>query len=114
MLEKYAGVFKRFYASDTQLVTISNSKGYSDRGDTVTTPLALIQADIQPIGGDLAANEYGFSEECQARMFCEPNEHIKVGNYVTAEGRLYRIVYIASWTNPEVLLQFVKEAVSGD
>lgn len=114
MLEKYAGVFKRFYASDAQLVTISNGKGYSDRGDTVTTPLASIKADIQPIGGELAANEYGFSEECQARMFCEPNEHIKVGNYVTAEGRLYRIVYIASWTSPEVLLQFVKEAVSGD
>ena len=66
MLGKYADVFKRFSASDAQLVTISNSKGYSDRGDTVTTPLASIKADIQPIGGELAANEYGFSEECQA------------------------------------------------
>ena len=109
MLGKYANAFERFYATDAQILTRTSGGPYSERGKPKETTLTTIKADLQPIGGDMAAKDYGVAEECQVRMFCGYNKHIKTGNYVRAQGQLYRIVYVAPWTSPEVLLQFVRE-----
>ncbi len=109
MLGRFANVFKRFYKDDVRIIRITDGKGYSERGKQIEEELAVIKADLQPLGGELAEREYGVTEECQMRMFCGENDCIEVGNYVEAAGRVYRIIYVAQWSpSPEVLLQFVR------
>lgn len=101
--------FSRFYNTDVWILKITTGQGYSDRGEEIKTELAAIKADIQPRGGGLSEKNYGLSEDYQARMFCDNNEHIAVGNYAEADGQRYRIIYVAPWEfGAEVLLQFVR------
>ena len=101
--------FERFYNKSVKIIKIETGSGYSDRGRETITELAELKADIQPYGGGLAEKEYGLSEECQFRLFCNNNEHLTVGNYVESGGIRYKIIYIAVRDmGAEVLLQFVR------
>lgn len=95
--------FKAFYNTEVQVLEIT-VKGVYEKVRT-ETELCLVCADIQPYSGGLAEAEYGYSSECQFRMFCDKTEAIKMGNYIKHEGKLYKILYVAEWElGLEVLL----------
>lgn len=101
--------FERFYNKTAKIIKIETGSGYSDRGRETVTELAGLKADIQPYGGGLAEKEYGLSEECQMRMFCNNSEHLTVGNYVESGGIRYRIIHVeVREMGAEVLLKFVR------
>lgn len=91
-------------------VTIqSKSTTYDDEGMPVTTwsDVATIQADIQPVGGEIVQREYGITETgITRRMFYEVNAEVQNGRRVVHGSSTYEIRYVAEWRNHyEVLLK---------
>jgi head-tail adaptor len=59
---------------------------------------ATIQADIQPLGGELAQKEYGIVETgITMRMFCNPSDAIQEARRVIHDGKTYEIRYVAPY-----------------
>lgn len=84
--------FEEFYVTDARIISIKETGGYSDTQQI--TELCTLKADIQSYGGGLAENEYGLSVECQKRMYCDRNDNLTEGNYVEANDKRYKIVYV--------------------
>lgn len=68
-----------------------------------------IQADIQPIGGEIAQRDYGVVETgITARMFCDPSDDVKTGSRVEHGSDIYEIRHVARYRGHyEVLLRGV-------
>lgn len=67
-----------------------------------------IQADMQPLGGELAYKQYGITEAgITKRMFCEVNAEVQMGRRVVVnETETYEIRYVAAFRDHyEVLLK---------
>lgn len=95
--------FEILYKQKAEILELRETGAYSKQCEWKR--LAVIKADIQPYGGELAEMEYGLKEDCRMRMFCNEAEYIKAGNYVRYEEKLYRISYAARWRyGMEVLL----------
>lgn len=68
---------------------------------------ATIQADIQPLGGELAERQYGIVEVgITARMFCNPSNAVQLARLVVYDGNTYEIRHVAAYRgHMEVLLR---------
>ncbi len=68
---------------------------------------ATIQADIQPLGGELAERQYGIVEVgITARMFCNPSTDVQLARRVVHDGKTYEIRHVAAYRgHMEVLLR---------
>ena len=68
-----------------------------------------IQADIQPIGGEIAERQYGIIETgITARMFCNPSDDVQAGSRVEHGTEVYEIRHVARYRGHyEVLLRGV-------
>lgn len=67
-------------------------------------------ADIRPIGGEIAFQQYGISEEgITKRVYCRPNKRIKTGLRLvhgTETTETYEICYVADYHDHyEVLMR---------
>lgn len=64
-------------------------------------------ADIRPIGGEIAYQQYGISEEgITKRVYCRPNTKIKSGCRVLHGEEQYEICYVADYhEHYEVLMR---------
>jgi SPP1 family predicted phage head-tail adaptor len=59
---------------------------------------ATIQADIQPLGGELAERQYGIVETgITSRMFCNPSDAIQEARRVVHDDKTYEIRYVAPY-----------------
>lgn len=95
--------FEPFYDTEVQIIQITE-KGVYEKLRTEKV-LGTIYADIQPYGGGLAEEKYGYKSECQFRMFCDNTEGIAMGNYIRYKDKTYKIAYVAEGEmGPEVLL----------
>ena len=83
--------------------------GYDDIGMPVESweTVATIQADIQPLGGELAQKEYGIVETgITSRMFCNPSDAVQLARRVVYEGNTYEVRHVAVYRGHyEVLLR---------
>lgn len=83
--------------------------GYDDIGMPIETweTVATIQADIQPLGGELAQREYGIVETgITSRMFCNPSDAVQLARRVVYDGNTYEIRHVAAYRgHMEVLLR---------
>lgn len=62
------------------------------------TKAATIQADIQPLGGELAERQYGIVEVgITARMFCNPSTDVQLARRVVYDGNTYEIRHVAAY-----------------
>ena len=68
---------------------------------------ATIQADIQPLGGELAERQYGIVEVgITARMFCNPSTDVQLARRAVYDSTTYEIRYVAAYRGHyEVLLR---------
>ncbi len=99
--------FERFYNTEVKIIKKTESGGYTRKSHEVEE-LCTVKADIQPYGGGLAEKEYGFTVECQKRMFCADNPHITEGVYAIADNIKYKVVSVVSRSGGmTVLLQRV-------
>lgn len=74
--------------------------GYDDIGMPIETweTVATIQADIQPLGGELAQREYGIVETgITSRMFCNPSDAVQLARRVVYDGNTYEIRHVAAY-----------------
>lgn len=95
--------FARFYNCSVEILALHESGPYTKVREW--KQLGVIKADIQPYSGGLADEEYGLKEDCQLRMFCDPCDDVKTGNYILYGNKRYRITYTAAWQfGLEVLL----------
>lgn len=100
--------FERFYTTPVQIGKLTGGGGYID-SEKKFVLLDEIKADVQPYGGGLAQNEYGFDIQCQQRMYCVQNEHLTEGNVALIKGQRYLIVCVSVWEmGAEVLLKVIK------
>ncbi len=87
----------------------AKTTGYDDIGMPVETweTVAIIQADIQPMGGELAERQYGIVETgITSRMFCNPTDAVQLARRVVHDGKIYEIRYVAPYRgHMEVLLR---------
>ena len=87
----------------------SKTTNYDDEGIPIETwtTAATIQADIQPLGGELAERQYGIVETgITARMFCNPSDTVQLARRVVHDGKTYEIRYVAAYRGHyEVLLR---------
>lgn len=86
----------------------AKTTGYDDIGMPIETweTVATIQADIQPLGGELAQKEYGIVETgITSRMFCNPSDAVQLARRVH-DGNTYEIRHVAAYRGHyEVLLR---------
>lgn len=68
---------------------------------------ATIQADIQPLGGELAERQYGIVETgITMRMFCNPSDAVQLARRVVCDSATYEIRHVADYRgHMEVLLR---------
>jgi SPP1 family predicted phage head-tail adaptor len=68
---------------------------------------ATIQADIQPLGGELAERQYGIVETgITSRMFCNPSTDVQLARRVVYDSTTYEIRHVADYRDHmEVLLR---------
>ena len=68
-----------------------------------------IQADIQPMGGEIAERQYGIIETgITSRMFCNPSDDVQQGSRVVHGTEVYEIRHVARYRGHyEVLLRGV-------
>jgi hypothetical protein len=87
----------------------AKTTGYDDIGMPIETwgTVATIQADIQPLGGELAQREYGIVETgITSRMFCNPSGAVQLARQVAHDGETYEIRHVAAYRgHMEVLLR---------
>ena len=71
------------------------------------TKAATIQADIQPLGGELAERQYGIVETgITSRMFCNPSTGVQLARRVVYDSTTYEIRHVAAYRgHMEVLLR---------
>jgi head-tail adaptor len=89
-------VFKLPYAVLVKAKTVS----YSDIGLPTESwgTGSSIQADIQPIGGEIAERQYGIIETgITARMFCNPSDDVQAGSRVEHGSDIYEIRHVARY-----------------
>lgn len=84
--------FEYFY-NDTVEVLEKTETGVYDT-QTERKSLGTIKADVQPYNGKLALELYGYSMECDKRMYYDSCADVKVGSYILCAKVLYRIVYV--------------------
>lgn len=101
--------FERFRDKRIEILQITESGPYTREWTAVL--LGEVMADIQPYsgklimqGGTLQNTEYGLKSNSLLRLFTNESEHIKTGNYVRFDGKVYRI-------NFAVTRQFGTEAL---
>lgn len=57
-----------------------------------------IQADIQPMGGEIAQKDYGIVDTgITARMFCNPSDDVQAGSRVEHGSDIYEIRHVARY-----------------
>jgi hypothetical protein len=61
-------------------------------------------ADVQPYSSELLYRDYGFQENVTKRMFCDPNNSIKVGSILSINEERYKIKKIIPWDYWDVML----------
>jgi head-tail adaptor len=87
----------------------AKTTGYDDIGMPIETweTVATIQADIQPLGGELAQREYGIVETgITSRMFCNQNDAVQLARRVVHDGNTYEVRHVAGYRgHMEVLLR---------
>jgi len=68
---------------------------------------ATIQADIQPLGGELVERQYGIVETgITSRMFCNPSTDVQLARRVVYDSTTYEIRHVAPYRgHMEVLLR---------
>lgn len=95
MVVKMINPFKRFY--DTEIsVYESGEDAYSKKGEK--TLLGSVVCDIQPYSDDTENKLYGLSGKRSYKLFCDRNELIKKGRYVSFCGVWYMIVRTEMWS----------------
>ena len=87
----------------------SKTTSYDFEGVPVETweKVTTINADIQPLGGELAERQYGIVETgITSRMFCNPSTDVQLARRVVHDGRTYEIRHVAAYRgHVEVLLR---------
>ena len=87
----------------------AKTTGYDGEGIPIETweTVATIQADIQPLGGELAERQYGIIESgITSRMFCNPSNAVQLTRRVLHDGKTYEIRHVAAYRgHMEVLLR---------
>jgi hypothetical protein len=90
-----------FYNKSIELIfynegTIDDSGIYS-KGVEFTTK--QIDCDVQPYSKERLYRDYGFDESVKYRVFCDPNEDLKVGKTVKYDNSdiVYKVVRIILW-----------------
>lgn len=88
-------VFSRFYTKTVEIYRIKSGSTYSDAAETEL--VCSVSADIQPFSGDVTEEEYGLRIERAMKLYCKSCADIKEGNYVRADGEMYRIKSVKNW-----------------
>lgn len=87
----------------------AKATSYDDEGIPIETwqTVATIQADIQPMGGELAERQYGIVETgITFRMFCNSPDAVQLARQVVHDGKTYEIRHVAAYRgHMEVLLR---------
>ena len=73
-----------------------------------------IESDVQPYSKQLLLKEYGYSIECQKRVFCDPDIKIEMFDVVKYLDDFYKIVKIVEWEEYwELMLDGIGSDLSG-
>lgn len=87
-----------FYDKEIKLYTntghFNESKLWIDGEDVY---LKTIQADVQPYNKALAYKDFGYDIECSKRVFCVPDDDIKMGVTIEYNGAKYKVVKLIKW-----------------
>ena len=76
---------RAFYDTAAEIIRVSESGGYTKT--RTREKLGEIAADIQPVSGELAREEYGLDYSRAMHMFCADNALIVPGVYIkTGDG----------------------------
>lgn len=94
-MNRYSEAFSRFYKTPVKIYGIKSGSSYSKAA--VMEPLRSITADIQPYGGGLSEEDFGFSVSRRFKMFCGECDDVREGNYAEFDGGRYRIVSVERW-----------------
>lgn len=88
----------------TQIYYLSQVMVVEDHENDIGMPVEVwitvgtIQADIQPLGGELAQKQYGIVEAgITMRMFCNPSDEVQLARQVVWDGKTYEIRYVAPY-----------------
>lgn len=87
---------------DKILNLLTNTEGYIDDWgiyhEGTESVLKTIDCDIQPYSGELLYREYGYQEQVTKRVFCDIDDDIKVGMFVTdSNEKKYKIIKVIDW-----------------
>lgn len=94
-MEKAKKVFSQFYTEPVDIYRITKNSSYSSCAKTEL--VCSVLADIQPYGGGLNEEEFGFCVEKKFKMYCADYEAVSEGNYVEVGGEMYKIVSVKRW-----------------
>lgn len=87
--------FERFY--DTKIdVYAAEENEYEKRGQK--NLLGTVVCDIQPYRSDTESKPYGLSENVSYKLFCDKNDLMKTGRYVSFAGAWYMIATVEIWS----------------
>ena len=84
---------KYFYGDIVDVIEITETGAYNKQ-ITRNVLASGIKADVQPLGGTLAAELYGFEKKCENRMYYSECPHIEVGRYILHNNILFRVEYV--------------------
>lgn len=87
--------FSRFYKTPVNVYGIKRGSSYS--APVQTELLCCIRADIQPCGGGLEREEYGFSVKRKFKLYCQDCNEICEGGYVGFDGGMYLVISAEKW-----------------
>lgn len=96
-------------------IDILHDSSYVDEGglqvEGEIKVVKTIKASVQPYNKEMSYRDYSFSEDVKYRVFCKPEQLIKLGTPIAYqeqfkdEKTIFRIVKIAQWSRHwEVLL----------
>lgn len=94
-MNRYSKAFSQFYKTPVTIYGIKSGSSYSH--SAVTEPLCSVTADIQPYGGGLSEEQFGFSVSRRFKMYCGECDDVREGNYAEFDGGRYRIVSVERW-----------------
>lgn len=87
--------FNRFY--DTEIAVYEQGENsYEKKGEKIL--LGKVICDIQPYSDDTESKIYGLDESRSYKLYCDKNELMKNGRYVSFGGAWYMIIKTENWS----------------
>ncbi|WP_313757185.1 hypothetical protein [Tissierella sp.] len=89
-------------------ISILNDTGYVDEGglwvEGEITTIKTIQCDVQPHTQKMNYRDFSYDKDAKYKVFCDPDELLKLGTQVRYKDNIYYLVEIKDWDDYLILL----------